>query len=121
MRNSFPAHFAAALLVLACCALPLAAQDPRLQGKVVPAESPNNPPRLWSVKITVNNKLTHKEVEGEQRYTQQREEGIGCHRGLLFVNNNAPNVSSACDAQRWESACADILPAEIDQHYLAGG
>jgi len=70
MRNSFPAHFAAALLVLACCALPLAAQDPRLQGKVVPAESPNNPPRLWSVKITVNNKLTHKEVEGEQRYTQ---------------------------------------------------
>lgn len=60
------------LIIVAFCLNSVAAQeDSRIRGKVVPAESPNNPPRLWmGIRIKVKNRITKLEMESEQKLTR---------------------------------------------------
>lgn len=58
-------------LILGSFPLMVFSQDARLHGKVVPAESPNNPPLFWrGIRITVMNKKTKLEVKGQQDFTK---------------------------------------------------
>ena len=67
MKNIFVVSF---IIVYGC--LPIIAQQPKLNGKVISTEKPL--PRLWGgVRIKVKNRINNQEVEGEQTVTSDQD------------------------------------------------
>ena len=68
MKKNVLCYSTVALIL--CSFSVISAQQARLYGKVVPADSPNNPPRLWTkIRLTVRNKATGYQIPGKQDYT----------------------------------------------------